>query len=100
MTKGIHEQTTRKMGRLDAAEMVRYLNWKLNGWANYFCLGPVSKAYRLIDKYTTTRLRRWLCKKHKLSSGKITRFPDKHLYKQLGLINLTLLPQRLPWAKA
>jgi RNA-directed DNA polymerase len=33
--------------------------------ANYFCLGPVSKAYRAIDAHVLERLCRWLCKKHK-----------------------------------
>ena len=85
---------------LDAEAMVIGLNRKLNGWANYFCLGPVTPAYRFIDRYTTTRLRRWLCKKHKTSSGKLTRYPDQYLYEQLGLVRLPLLPQRLPWANA
>ena len=26
--------------------VVKKLNQKLNGWANYFCLGPVGEAYR------------------------------------------------------
>ena len=33
---------------LDAEEMVGRLNRMLGGWANYFCLGPVSKAYRSV----------------------------------------------------
>jgi len=37
----------------------------MNGWANYFCLGPVSKAYRAVDRHTCKRLRQWLCAKHK-----------------------------------
>lgn len=85
---------------LDPVEMMTGLNRKVNGWVNYFCLGPVTPAYRFIDRYTTTRLRRWLCKKHKTSSGKLTRYPDKYLYEQLGLVRLPWLPQRLPWAKA
>src|SRR4051794_32125294 len=100
MTAAIHEQTSRKMELLDADEMVKCLNRKLRGWANYFKLGPVTPSYRFLDKYTTTRLRRWLCKKHKMRSGKFTRLPDEHLHETLGLVRLSQLPQRLPWAKA
>ena len=32
--------------------MVETLNRKLPGWSNYFCLGPVSKAYRAVDNHT------------------------------------------------
>jgi hypothetical protein len=35
---------------MDAGEMVKCLNQKLAGWANYFKLGPVTKAYRFLDK--------------------------------------------------
>jgi len=35
------------------------------GWANYFCLGPVSQAYSAVDFHARRRLRRWLCDKHK-----------------------------------
>ena len=61
---------------MDAGDMVRCLNQKLGGWTNYFKLGPVTKAYRFLDRYTTTRLRRWLGKKHKQSSGRLKRYPD------------------------
>ena len=86
MTEAIYLQTGRNMEWLDAEEMVTRLNQKLGGWANYFCLGPVTPAYRFIDRYTTTRLRRWLCKKHKQSSMGIKRYPDEYMYQQLGLI--------------
>jgi RNA-directed DNA polymerase len=96
----VHMQTARSMELLDAAEMVKQLNRKLGGWANYFRLGPVTKAYRFVDAYTTRRLRRWLCKKHKHQGKGLTRFPDEYLYQTLGLIRLPLMPQRLPWATA
>jgi hypothetical protein len=47
-----------------------------------------------------TRLRRWLCRKHKQGSRGIQRYSDEYMYQQLGLIRLPMLPQRLPWAKA
>jgi RNA-directed DNA polymerase len=51
-------RTDRKTGLLDVDELVERLNRMLGGWANYFCLGPVSKAYNTIDRYTSRRLRR------------------------------------------
>src|ERR1700722_6825481 len=65
------------MAFLDAVEVVQRLNWMLGGWANYFYLGPVTKAYRSIDAYTKQRLRRWLCGKHKEPGTGLTRFPDE-----------------------
>lgn len=100
MTEALRIQTSRNKEWLDAGEMVKRLNQKLGGWANYFKLGPVTPAYRFIDRYTVTRLRRWLCRKHKHDSKALMRYPDEYLYKQLGLICLPMFPQRLPWAKA
>src|ERR1700730_12225411 len=45
--------------------VVAKLNRTMIGWANYFCLGPVSKAYRAVDQHARERLRQWLCAKHK-----------------------------------
>jgi group II intron reverse transcriptase/maturase len=96
----IHEQTARSMCLLETEELVQRLNRKLRGWANYFKLGPVSKAYRLVDQYTTTRLRRWLCHKHKVRGGGHSRYSDEYLYESLGLVRLSVLTGKLPWAKA
>ena len=100
MTEAVRIQTCRNMGWLDVGEMVKQLNQKLGGWANYFKLGPVTPAYRFIDRFTTTRLRRWLCKKHKQGSRGLTQYPDEYFYQQLGLIRLPMLPRNFPWAKA
>ena len=96
----IHEQTERRYGLLDAEVVVERMNWALRGWANYFRLGPVSKAYRLLDAYATKRLRQWLYRKHKVRSGGRTRYPDEYLYEHLGLLRLPALTSNLPWAKA
>ena len=45
------------------------LNRIMVGWANYFCQGPVSKPYRIVTQHAATRLRRWLCRKHKVRDG-------------------------------
>jgi hypothetical protein len=100
MVKSITEETDRNRTLLDASDVVGRLNRKLIGWANYFCLGPVTPAYRAINTHAIRRLRRWLCKKHKVRGTGITRNPDQYLYEQLGLINLSKRTLNLPWAKA
>ena len=79
--------------------MVAGLNRKLRGWANYFCLGPVSKAYRAVDSHTRGRLRQWLCRKHKQAGRGTGVYPDEYLYEELGLLRLERLTAHLPWAK-
>ena len=64
----IRHATERRVLWLSAEEMVTGLNRVLVGWANYYSLGPVYKAYRAIDRYTPLRLRRWLRNKHKISN--------------------------------
>jgi len=94
----IREATDRKTTGQGAEETVKRINRKLAGWGNYFNLGPVSKAYRAIDNYTATRLRRWLCSKHKVGSTRTTRFPYEYLYKTLRLIKLQPTAHSLPRA--
>lgn len=96
----ISEATGRRWLLKDPEERVTDLNRILVGWANYFSLGPVSKAYRAVDGHASGRLRRWLCKKHKQPGRGTARFPDKHLYDVLGLQRLSVRTRNLPWAKA
>ena len=100
MVSSISEVTERRMLLLDAEEIVGRLNRKLTGWANYFCLGPVSPAYRLLDAHVCHRLRRWLCNKHKVAGNGWTRYPDQYLHEKLGLVHLSPRTHDLPWAKA
>jgi RNA-directed DNA polymerase len=92
MVDSLSEETDRRRMLLDADYVVKRLNRKLTGWANYFCLGQVSPAYRAIDNHVRQRLRRWLCKKHKVRGTGRTRYPDQYLYEQLGLINFHYEP--------
>jgi len=96
----ISELTSRRWLLLDAKVRVAGLNRLMVGWANYFCLGPVSKAYRSVDNHARGRLRRWLCKKHKEQGRGTARYPDAYLYQRLGLVRLEQRTRNLPWAKA
>ena len=96
----ISEMTSRRTLLLDAQELTAQLNRLLRGWANYFSLGPVSKAYRAVDAHVTSRLRRWLCEKHKVSSGGYSRYSDRYLTERLGLVRLPLLARSYPPANA
>jgi RNA-directed DNA polymerase len=79
---------------------VERLNRRWLGWSNSFCLGPVSPAYRALDRHGRQRLRRWLCAKHKVKSRGTSRFPDQDLHEEWGLIRLSARPKSFPWAKA
>ena len=96
----LHAETDLRTGLLDTALIVQRLNRLLQGWAGYFCLGPVSKSYRALDRYTIRRVRRWLCHKHKVGSHGYACFPDEYFYARLGLVRLRPLTHTRPWATA
>jgi RNA-directed DNA polymerase len=98
LCKSISEMTRRSQTQQDVGKLVEALNRKINGWANYFCLGPVSSAYRAVEQHTCRRLRQWLCVKHKERSGGSTRFPQQALHQKFGLVRLTTRTASLPWA--
>jgi RNA-directed DNA polymerase len=100
LCKAISEMTRRSHTQQSAQALVGALNRKINGWANYFCLGPVSQAYRAVEQPTCRRLRQWLCVKHKERAGGNTRFPQKALHQKFGLVRLTTRTASFPWAKA
>jgi RNA-directed DNA polymerase len=77
--------------------VVAKLNRTMIGWANYFCLGPVSMAYRAVENHACKRLRQWLCAKHKVMSG-TERFSAASLHDVLGLVCLSQRTRTLPWA--
>jgi group II intron reverse transcriptase/maturase len=98
LCREISEMTGRRWTLLDAADRVSRLNRMLVGWANYFCLGPVSKAYRIVDNHARHRLRQWLCAKHKVQGQGTSHFPDEYLERTLGLIRLQSRTHNFPWA--
>src|SRR5215472_294485 len=50
--RAISEATGRNRTQQAVESLVATLNRQLIGWANYFCLGPVSKAYRAVEQHT------------------------------------------------
>jgi RNA-directed DNA polymerase len=94
----IGQQTSRKGIYLDEEEMVGRLNRRLRGWANYFDLGTVSRAYDVVNYHVTSRLRRWLCRKHKVRGPGYSRYPDRYLYQKLRLYQLQRPRRSFPTA--
>jgi hypothetical protein len=92
--------TDRKRVDLDVAEVVSDLNRVLRGWAGYFCLGPVSDAYRTVNAHVRYRLRKWWSAKHKTDRFGPCWHWSPWLEKTFGLIQLKWDPRRLPHAKA
>jgi RNA-directed DNA polymerase len=98
--ENISQKTDRKTCGRDTEEVIGELNLMLKGWANYFQLGSVSKAYESVDSHVRRRLRQWLGRKHKIKGRVENRFPDEYLYRKLGVIRLKCFQTNLPWAKA
>jgi len=94
----ISQTTRRSLTQRDIETIVASLNRLIIGWANYFCLGPVSKAYRAVERHTRRRLRQWLCAKHKVPGVGTKRYPDDTLHEEFGLVRLAERTASLPWA--
>jgi RNA-directed DNA polymerase len=96
--QAISEMTRRNQTQQDAKMVVGKLNRMMIGWANYFCLGPVSKPYRAVDRHARKRLRQWLCAKHQEKWPATKRFPEASLHQVFGLVCLPKRTASLPWA--
>jgi RNA-directed DNA polymerase len=100
LCRSLSALTNRKSLRLDPEEIVGRFNSRLCGWANYFCLGAVSKAYSAVEIHARRRLRRWLCDKHNEARPGYKRFPEASLHSMYGLVQLPHRTASLPWASA
>jgi hypothetical protein len=96
--KAISKETGQNKTWREQETVIETLNRMMIGWANYFCLGPVSKAYRAIERHARKRLRQWLCAKHQMTWPATKEFPEAALHEVLGLARLTTRTSSFPWA--
>ena len=100
MVEKIHELTAEALAWQETTALVSKLNRTLRGWANYFQVGTVNKAYRAIDSYTMMRLSRWLRNKHKVRRRGYGDYPPSYIYETMGLVRLCRLGHDVSWVKA
>jgi group II intron reverse transcriptase/maturase len=98
--KRISAITDRRRSGLDPGEVVTELNRLLSGWAGYFCLGPVSDTYRMINAHVRYRFRKWWGAKHKNARFGPCWYWSPWLAQTFGLLQLRWDPSRLPHANA
>ena len=96
----ITAMTGRNAAQFRAEEMVAELNPVLRGWAGYFCMGPISDAYRIINSHVRYRFGKWWLAKHKGARLHPRWRWSPWLEETFGLLQLKWDPSRLPNAKA
>src|SRR5215469_1105528 len=86
--EAVSRLTDHRTTGLHVSQVVGLLNQTIEGWANYFSLGTISRAYRAVEQHTCRRLRRWLAHKHKMRAKVKTLFTNQRLHQKLGLMCL------------
>ena len=89
----LSEHTERRWLFLDPEEMAGRLNRMLRGWANYFRLGTVNAAYRIVDSHACFRLRQWLGRRQRVQGSSRSRYSEPYLRRTFGLVKLEGRPR-------
>lgn len=79
------------MSWISEEKLIGEVNRVLRGWTNYFSYGTVWKVYSKLERFAQQRIRGWLVHKYRVESRGGRRFPAKHIYGILGLVDLTRL---------
>ncbi len=96
----IHDETTPRWNLEPVEKRVAELNALLRGWSGYFNQGRVTHIYRVIQKYTDARLRRWLIRRQGKRGTGYRQYPNEYLYGKLGLYQLPTSRAAVMKAKA
>jgi RNA-directed DNA polymerase len=75
-------------------EVANQLNRLILGWSSYFSYGTRLMAYRAVDHYVEGSVRRFLRRRHQVTSRGIQHFPDSVIYGKLGVVRLRTLHLR------
>lgn len=77
-------------------ELRTRLNRLLSGWAEYFSFGHTSQAYSAIRWHVGIRVRRFLCRRHKLRVAGTARFGFEEVYGEMCVLDLYQKRPRSP----
>jgi len=69
------------------------LNRLLKGWAQYFSLGFTGQADEAVGWHVQERVRRFLCKRHKVKFSETSRFGYKELHGTMGVVDIRKMRQ-------
>ena len=86
--------------RPPVSQKVAELNRLLEGWANDFCLGSVSRVYRAVDEQARRRRRQWVRAKYPHHGYGRPSYPAPYLHEVLGWVRLQGRPRTFPCARA
>ena len=69
-------------------ELQDRLNRLLSGWAEYFSFGHTWTADNAVNRHVLERVRRFLCRRHKLRVSGTSRFGGVEVYGKMGVVDL------------
>jgi len=69
-------------------ELKTRLNRLLSGWAEYFSFGFTGRAAEAVDRHVTERVRRFLCRRHKLRVSGTGRFSYAEIHGERGVLDI------------